>query len=193
MWDVYGLGNMGVLEGVLFPKHELKYYNDVDISKIEYYFGYIDIADTGDDDHCCIISGNINDDIYILDVVYTKSDVETNSKMTAELINKYNPEFCQIEINMGGTMYPTILRPLINQTTLIPIRNSTNKQTRIFSVSSKIKKHCHFKRTDDYQYNAFMKNLTEYQKDGKSKHDDAPDSLAGLVNFLIQNLSHLYQ
>ncbi len=196
MWDVYGLGNMGILEGVLFPKNELNYFesDSIKLDSIEFFSSYIDVADTGDDDHCVIIGGNIGEAIYILDVVYTKSEVSDNLKMSADLLNKYNPEYCQVEINMGGTMYPTLLRKLLEKTTIIPIRSKTNKQTRIYSISSQIKKYCYF--CNDYkekeQYNLFMKNLFEYKKDGSSKHDDAPDALAGLTNYITRTLNHLY-
>jgi len=196
LWDVYGLGNMGILEGVLFPKNELNYYDpkSIKIEDIEHFFAYVDIADTGEDDHCCIVSGNIGASIYILDIVYTKKSVEDNLKMTAELLNKYTPEYCQVEINMGGTMYPILLRKLLTKTTILPIRSKTNKKTRIYSISSQIKKYCYF--CNDYNekdgYKPFMKNLFEYKKDGSSKHDDAPDSIAGLTTYITKHLNHLY-
>lgn len=202
LWQVYGLGEMGILEGVLFPINELKFYDPLTINwkgeetQIEHKSGYVDIADDGEDDHCALVGCNIGAPIYIPpDIVFTKDSVEINSKETASLFNNHKPEYAQVEVNTGGTMYPMILTPLLETTTIIPIWSKANKKTRIYSASSLIKKYCYF--CSNYksipQYHAFMKQLTEYLKDGSSKHDDAPDALAGLVNFITRSLSHLYK
>lgn len=196
LWEVYGLGNMGILEGVLFPKNELNFYDkkNINIKDIEIINAYVDIADTGEDWHCCVVTGNMGKKIFVLDVLFTKSSVEYNIYETAKLLNKYNPEYCNVEVNMGGTMYPTLLRPLLNNTCIIPVRVTSNKKTRIYSISSNIKKYCYF--CDDYSelpdYNNFMKNMFEYKKDGSSKHDDAPDTVAGVVTYITRTLNHLY-
>ena len=184
------------MEGLLFKKDELNYFDadSLDVEQYEYVSAFVDIADTGDDWHCAIVGINVGEKIYIVDVVFTKKSVEENVKMTAELINRFKPEYCTVEVNMGGTMYPMLLKKELKDTRVLPHRERSNKKTRIYSISGQVKKYCYF--CNDYQdkegYRQFMKNLFEYRKDGSSKHDDAPDALAGLVTYISKRLNHLY-
>jgi hypothetical protein len=38
-----------------------------------------------------------------------------------------------------------------------------------------------------------MKQMFEYKKDGTSKHDDAPDAMAGLAKFIQVFLPHVLE
>ena len=40
-----------------------------------------------------------------------------------------------------------------------------------------------FKRPNDNESELFLQNVMNYSKEGKNKHDDAPDCLAGLSRF----------
>ncbi len=186
------------LKGLLFPINELNRFslNSFDRSKSEANNAYIDIADEGSDNHCVVGSSNIGPKIYLTDVLFTKENTEVNIPLTADILNRLKPEFCRIETNMGGTMYPQLLEPMISDMiTLLQIKNTTNKQTRILTISAIIRKYVYF--ADDYEegsdYDKFMKNLTSYVKEGKNKHDDAPDALAGLAQFIVNYLPHLYE
>ena len=44
---------------------------------------------------------------------------------------------------------------------------------------------------NSYQYKQFMENIKNFSKDGKNKHDDAPDCLAGLSMFIKSMLPQL--
>jgi phage terminase large subunit len=171
-------------DGVLFPLHELSRYTQ--LPETTATLAYIDVADTGDDDHCVIIGKLNGKQIYIDDVLYTKLGTDRNVQLSADIINRNKPEYVRIESNMGGGMYRQLLTPLVNSSTqLLSVRNTTHKHTRITTLSGFIKTFCVFKQ--DYEINSdyglFMKNLTNYLADGTSKHDDAPDALQGLVKF----------
>jgi predicted phage terminase large subunit-like protein len=170
------------MEGVLFPISELKTYKY--IGDVDATLAYIDVADTGEDDHCVIIGKLNGKQIYIDDVLYTKLGTDRNVQLSADIINRNKPEYVRIESNMGGGMYRQLLTPLVNSSTqLLSVRNTTHKHTRITTLSGFIKTFCVFKQ--DYEINSdyglFIKNLTNYLADGTSKHDDAPDALQGLV------------
>ena len=43
------------------------------------------------------------------------------------------------------------------------------------------------------EYRKMMQQVFEYKKDGSSKHDDAPDAIAGLAKFIQGFLPHLLE
>lgn len=176
-------GWLDAYEGVLFPKESLNLFTEVDLSKVEHYLGFIDVATSkGGDYHVCVIGAIIEKRMYVIDVVYTNEGDEVNRQMCALLLNKYKPEYCQVESNGGGALYSTLLQPELQQTTLINIHQSRNKQTRIFQSSGWIKDNCVFKSnslvTDSYH--KFFRSFTTYLMDGSSSNDDAPDAVQGL-------------
>ena len=66
--------------------------------------------------------------------------------------------------------------------------NTKNKETRILVASAFVKEHFLFKDSsllaDDKEYREFMQQMCGYTLTGKNKHDDAPDALAMLVEFI---------
>jgi len=195
--NVVGGGWITEPEGVLFKRSELQYYDELpDKEKLVAVFGFVDIADSGTDAHCVPIGYIYSDGcIYIDDVVYTTLGTDKNVDMTAEILNHHKPEFCRVEINMGGGMYPQLLTPKLNDSiTILPIREKSNKETRIYVASGFIKRHFRFKRKYEHgsQYFEFMKILCSYMADGSSEHDDAPDGCTGIANMVKQFCSELY-
>jgi len=182
-------------EGVLFSKKDLNFFNSNDIKEYDSTLAYIDVADTGKDSHCVIIGQLKDNKVYITDVLYTTESTDTNVGKSGDILNKYNPEWCRIESNMGGNMYRNLLDNVVNSSVqLLPIRNTTNKHTRIMTLSGFVKSFFVFR--NDYElnsdYDLFMKNFTNYLKDGSSKHDDAPDSVQGLAKMYRTFYAHIW-
>jgi len=187
-------------EGLLFPKDDLQWYKTDSFKpfseEVDCINSFIDTADEGDDNFSMPFGFNVGPTIYVHDVVFNKLNVEITAPMAAEKINHYKPEYNRTESNMGGGMYNGMLKPLIGEhTTLLSIKARANKHTRIITMSGFIKRHCRFRSDYDphSEYGKFIENLTEYQKNGKSAHDDAADSLTGLCAFVKRMHSHLYE
>lgn len=177
-------------EGLLFLKDELQYYDPklVDFKDSPGSLAYIDVADTGEDNHCVIIGKMYENKLFIIDVLFTKLGTDQNVQLSADILNLHKPRYCKVESNFGGTMYSQLLRLKLDHfVSLVPIRATTNKHARITQLAGIIKKICVFR--NDYaigsDYDKFMKNIYEYNKNGTAKHDDAPDCLEGLVKFAI--------
>lgn len=175
------------LDGVLFSKNDINFYDpkQVDFTESIGKVAFIDVADTGLDNHSVPIGRLIGNRIYIEDVLFTKLGTDVNVDLTANLLNKHKPEYCRIESNFGGSMYMSLLKPKTHEDIiLLNIRATTNKHSRIVQLSGFIKKHCYFRT--DYEigsdYDKFLENIFEYTADGKAEHDDAPDSLEGLCS-----------
>lgn len=190
--------------GLVFPVGELKRFrrSDVDLSQRDSSVSFVDVADQGQDNHSVPFGKLLNNKIFIDDVLFTKESTEFNVPMTIEKANKHLPEFMQVESNFGGSMYIQLVRicqsiKLNGVTALIPMNASSNKHTRILTASGFIKEYFHFLHPDEYEkgsdYDLFMKNLVEYSKTkGATKHDDAPDSLAGLARMIIMYYPHMF-
>jgi len=184
-------------EDALFKKRELQFYtkDKVDFKDAIGKLSFIDVADEGNDFHSVPIGILKDDKIYIDDVLFTKLGTTVNVQMTADILNLHKPEFVRIESNFGGSMYSSLLTPLLNgNITPLSIRATTNKHSRIMQLSGFIKRYCVFR--EDYEigsdYDKFMTNIFEYTQDGKAEHDDAPDSLEGLCSMARSFHSHLW-
>lgn len=193
--EIYGRFIDGI-EGTLVGVNDLNWYKLSDIPKEpEHKLGYIDVASGGLDSTSFVYTENIGADVYIRDVVFSNEDTEYTIPACAALINKYEPQYVQVESNNAGKIFIQQLQKLCPKTSIIPIHNSTNKETRIINNIWFVKEHIHFR--DDYEtgseYDTFMKEFLSYNKDKrKNKHDDAIDSVTGVVSFISQYLSHLY-
>jgi hypothetical protein len=85
-------------------------------------------------------------------------------------------------------MYSQLLKPKLDSfVSLIPTRAKSNKHARITQLAGIIKLVCVFRSNYAIgsDYDKFMKNIFEYNKNGTAKHDDAPDCLEGLVKMAI--------
>lgn len=177
-------------EGLLFPKDELIYqdFKTVDFSDSIGKLSYIDIADTGEDNHCVIVGILHNRKIFVDDVLFTKLGTDTNVDLTAEILNRNNPEYVKVESNFGGGMYGQLLQPKLKNTiSLIPVRAKSNKHARITQLAGFMKMNCIFRSDIEKgsDYDKFMRNIYEYTKNGTAKHDDAPDCLEGLCKMAL--------
>lgn len=191
-------------DGLLFPESEIKRFRrtDIDLSKRDASLAFVDVADSGEDNHSVPFGKLLGNKIYIDEVVFTKEATEINVPLTLEATNRNKPEFMQVESNFGGTMYVQLMRinpdiKMNGTTALIPITATSNKHTRIITLSGFIKEHFVFLDSSEYEkgsdYDLFMRNLFSYsKKKGATKHDDAPDSATGLARMAISYYPHLF-
>ena len=182
------------IDGRLFEN--LRTFNDDELPSIlersEGALAYIDVADEGADYHAMAVGHIIGKDIYITDVVFTRDNTDITIPLCAEKLITNKVSHCRIETNSMGAMFLKSLRKLNLTSHIIGINNSTNKQTRILMNSAIVINRMLFKENPTKEYAYFMNNLANYSKEGKSKHDDAPDCITGLAMFFATKFSHLY-
>ena len=177
------------VKGLLFPSSELNYYeNEIREEDIVSTIAYCDVADEGTDALSFPVAKiTESGKIFLDDLVYSTEGVEHTEPASLDLIKRNRPEYARIESNNQGKLFARGLRKLCEKdnltTQILTAKNTSNKHTRILMQTGIIKKYVYFKKSYDIgsPYDLFMKNLTSYLKNGTSKHDDAPDSLAGLV------------
>jgi len=182
------------LEGRLFSgidiisEEEFKKISD----KLEGSVGYIDVADEGKDYLALSIGGIIGDRVYILETLFSRDNTDITIPKCAAMLDKWDVKYCRVESNAMGAMFARNLRSL-TKTKILPIHNKTNKNTRIIMNSAFILNTMSFVERKDPNYYQFMENLSSYSKEGKNKHDDAPDCISGLAMFMQGMFKNLRQ
>lgn len=180
--------------GSLFPKKELRRFRPDPRLIFETTSGYIDVADEGDDYLCMPVGRTIGPDIYITEVVFNQLNTDHTIDMCAEVINRLDMQYCTVEANNQGTPFKRDLQDLCQNCSVYGQVSTTNKLTRIHMAAGFIKKRCLFLE-DKYQsdeYREFFKNVTGFTKNGEVKHDDGPDALSGLINFIKSYYPELF-
>ena len=169
---------------------EFKTYIDLPKEKIVKISAYCDTADTGDDFLCNIIYADCKDSAYILDVIYTKEAMEITEPLVAEAYKKFNVNVADIESNNGGRAFARnierITRDKGNYKTVVKwFHQSGNKIARILSNSAWVNSNIYMPVDWKNKWSEFAKDIISYQKEGKNKHDDAPDALTGVAEKTI--------
>lgn len=138
---------------------------------------------------CSPIGKRFGEYTYITDVIFTQDGVELTEPLVAQQVVDTKCQLMQIESNNGGYQYSRNVAKLIkgrSYCSVITCNATTNKETRILMAAGYIKEYFLFR--NDYEpgsdYDKFMRALTSYVKLGKNKHDDAPDAITGLANYM---------
>lgn len=175
------------LEGRLYK--DFKTYNTIPQDKVRSIKAYCDTADTGGDYLCSIVYADCKDSVYIIDIVYTKEPMEVTELLVANSYKTYNVNLAKIESNNGGRAFARnverISRENGNYQTVIKwFHQSKNKISRILSNSAWVNENIYFPTDWKNKYPDFTRDVLNYQKEGKNKHDDAPDALTGIAEEL---------
>jgi phage uncharacterized protein (putative large terminase), C-terminal domain len=148
---------------------------------------YTDTADEGADFLCAITYGIYNNEAYVLDVYYTKDSMEiTEDELAARLI-KFNCNTAKIESNNGGRGYARSVDRIMREkhkSNVCDVKwfhQSKNKQARILTNSSWVSNHIYFPSNWRDRFPEYYNAMFSYQKEGKNKHDDAPDATTGVA------------
>lgn len=148
---------------------------------------YCDTADTGEDNLCNIIYGEYNNEAYILDVYYTKEAMEVTEKEVAKRYLEHQVNRALIESNNGGRGFARSVERILkevfgsNKTKIDWFHQSQNKIARILSNSSWVMEHIYYPANWRDRWPEYYKAMTKYQREGKNKHDDAPDATTGVA------------
>ena len=174
------------IEGRLFESVER--FSDEELKSIlersEGSLAYIDVADEGVDYLAMAVAHLVAKRWYITDVLFTRDNTDITIPLAASLLKKNKVQRCAIETNNMGAMFTKEMRKQGLDTTIQGISNTTNKNTRIIMASAFINRAMVFVENPTGQYAQFLQNLFTYSKEGKNKHDDAPDCLAGLTRLI---------
>ena len=149
---------------------------------------YTDTADTGDDYLCSIDYGvTFASEAYILEVLYTKEPMEVTEPATAGILKKDMVNVADIESNNGGRGFARNVERILQQelhsdhTIVRWFSQNKNKQARIYSNSSWVMQHIYYPEDWRNRWPEYYDAMVKYQREGKNKHDDAPDATTGIA------------
>ena len=189
-WLAQFMGEPIEREGALFESGDMHYFNgeiaDADIIK---RYMAVDVAWGGGDYTSAPVAYDTDDTTYIADWYFSNGDKYITRPQIVECIIRNKVTDVTFESNNGGSEYgewvDTELKNRGYRCTIRYARAPSNKakEMRIYEIAPEIRD-CYFvqngKRTKEYQL--AMNNLFSFKMVGKNKHDDAPDSLAQLIN-----------
>lgn len=195
-------------EGRPFTADQLTFYHSLPDYEPDRIVAYSDVAHGGDDYYSMPIGYVYGEEVYIEDVLFVnKMDDNQTRPLVCNKIIEHGVQKAGFEENNGGKLYADLIiqdlkrRKCRCNITTHKVPTTKSKRDRILSCQSDIKGvatefgtyKIYFKsyeeRKDNKQYNDFMLNLSNWsQKDGsiqKRQHDDAPDSLAGMITNVL--------
>ena len=145
----------------------------------------IDPAFGGGDFVASPLCVQFGDQIYVPAVVFNNGDKTITQPKLASMAKQYSATLAQAEANKSTASYAEGLeeemRKIGCNTTVVtkPANNQKSKEQRIYDRAPDIRAHFVFLESGlrSREYELFMQNVFSFKISGKSKHDDAPDSL----------------
>jgi predicted phage terminase large subunit-like protein len=150
-----------------------------------------DTADTGDNFLCAIWARPCRGFAYVTDVYYTQASVETTEPELCDRILRDRTHLARIESNAGGHAIAVHIEQAVRArgwsgTSFETPTQSKNKIARILANAKAVKTRVVFPVDWAVRWPAFHAALCSYQKAGKNKVDDAPDTITALVEFMAE-------
>jgi len=197
-WKIYGLGEIGFSETLIFAEANLQRYNknDIDIKK-GLVFSYTDTAKgkvTGlekkTDYFCTVFGCYLNERIYIFDVIFNRNDISENEELLKQKIKQHNSEYNLIETNAEYMIYSNVKKYFKGICKIEGVHTTTNKRLRIMARADYILDNMFFIKHPTLEYIDYIDNLGEFDRLNEKAyaHDDAPDSTAGLAKYGLNRL-----
>ncbi|MGG6839163.1 UNVERIFIED_CONTAM: phage terminase large subunit [Streptococcus canis] len=160
---------------------------------------YTDTADTGSDYLASFIYGETMDnEAYILDVIFTKEPMEVTEPLLARKLLENSVNISWIESNNGGRGFARNVENIVksrygsNKTVFKSFHQSQNKQSRILTNVTWIMEHVYFPDGWRNRWPELYQSLATYQREGKNAHDDAQDALTGVAEKMNDNNKWLF-
>lgn len=151
---------------------------------------YTDTADEGTDYLCSINYAICSDDkAYILDIIYTQDAMEITEPLVAGMLTKDDVNYAVIESNNGGKGFARNVERICrennnNHTMFKRFTQTKNKVSRILTGATGVMQNVIFPEDWKSRYPKFYKDVTQFQRLGKNKHDDCVDTLTGIYEQL---------
>lgn len=179
-------------EGLLYNESELRRFFDLPEGEPDSIFAVVDTKDRGND-YCVLpVAYQYGSDYYIADCICDNRLPEYIDPKITEILLQHKVKLCQFESNSAGGRVAEKIRDELkkkNGITHITTKYTTaNKETKIIVNSPFIKDHFLFRDKSTYdkksEYAEMIKLLCTYTIAGKNKHDDVPDALAMLAEYV---------
>ena len=184
-------------EGLAFPADSLKYYNGVLPDGEPDNIVFVnDVAWGGGDSLSMPIGFVYGTDVYIHDWIFDKRDKSCTKPRVVAKILQHKVKMGRTEANNGGDEYSDDVHRILKKEHRYSINMSHQKAPTNMAKLTRIEQHApnirqFYFRSDkcrDEDYRKAMAELTSFSFTTKNLHDDAPDSLAMLVDYLANGI-----
>lgn len=176
--------------GILYNTDELQRFWDLPAEDPDATWAVCDTKNKGDDYFCMPIAYQYGDKFYICHIVCDNKTPEIVEPRLVDALNKYAVKMARFESNSAGGRIAENVQNKVNESggiTKITTKYSTaNKDTRIIVDSAFVKEHFLFLAPEKYdsEYRLAMNMLSSYTMSGKNRHDDVPDAMSMLADFV---------
>lgn len=184
------------IKGKLYGDGFKTYVNLPEFKRIS---SYTDTADKGEDYLCSVVYGETFDNqAYMLDVIYTRDGMATTEQSVAKQFVMNNVNDAEIEGNNGGEGFARSVERIMkhdlktNKTYIKTFHQSKNKQARILSNATWLMANLYMPYNWRDRWPEYFEAMNSYQKEGKNKHDDAPDATTGIAENMNADNEWLY-
>lgn len=192
MWRALYMNEPIDREGQLYELAELRRYYSLPEQEPDAIIAVCDTKDKGDDYCVQPIAYQYGSDYYIESVICDNGKPElVEPRLSAELV-KHHVQTARYESNSAGGRIAQAVQEAVRakggRTSISTKFTTANKETKIVVNSPFVKEHFLFKDGDsiayDKDYKRMLEMLCTYTMVGKNKHDDVPDALAMLAEYI---------
>ena len=191
-------------EGLLYAESELRRYFELPDREPDGIISVCDTKDKGKDYAFMPVAYIYGEDYYIDDCICDNSLPNVVEPRMVSCLLKNNVQMARFESNNAGGRIAKDIQEVVKKSggiTRITTKFTTsNKETKIILNSAFVKEHFLFKDSSLYKkkddYGKMIDFLCSYTVTGKNKHDDVPDGMAMLseyVRSLVGNKVQVFQ
>ena len=187
-WDAQYMQTPLERTGLLFE--ELQEYNGVLPNEIcDRRFAFCDVAWGGGDYTCMPILYQYGKVLYCPDIIFDNGDKRITQPKIVNAVIKHDLGSLRFEKNNGGQEYKDAVEKMLFEKgvklniTTRSADNTKSKEIKIFEHAPEIREIRFLepsKQSNDYT--RAIAQLKSFTINGKNKHDDCPDSLAGAID-----------
>ena len=178
-------------EGQLYAPDELRRYFELPTGEPDAILAACDTKDKGSDYCVMPVVYQYGQDFYVEDVICDNGKPEVVETRLVMCLLKNKVHMARFESNSaGGRVAEKVQKELKAKggiTNITTKYTTANKETKIIVNSPFVKEHFLFKDESvprDKDYRRMFDQLCGYTMSGKNKHDDTPDVMAQLVEFI---------
>lgn len=176
--------------GILFEVDELQRFFDLPTDEPDAIWAVCDTKNKGDDYFCMPVAYQYGDKFYIVSFICDNKTPEVVEPRIVDSLLKWGVKMARFESNSAGGRIAENVQNKVKEKggiTKITTKYSTaNKDTRIIVDSAFVKEHFLFLDPSKYdaEYRLAMNFLVSYTMSGKNRHDDVPDAMSMLADFV---------
>jgi predicted phage terminase large subunit-like protein len=179
-------------EGLLYSADELRRYFELPEGEPDAIIAVCDTKDRGADYFCMPVAYQYGPDFYIDGVICDNGNPDVVEPRLADMLVNRQVHLARFESNQAGGRIATSVQEKVKEAggrcKITTKYTTANKETKVIVASPWVKEHCLFKDDSvikkDKEYRRFMQFLCGYTMGGKNKHDDVPDAMAQLAEYI---------